>query len=54
MTYDQLKNTVKKTIKKIKKENYLNIMNYAYNTSSTRKINKTVSNRRKKIKNYKD
>jgi len=54
MTYEQLKNTVKKTIKKIKKENYLNIMNYAYKIPSTRKINKTVSNRRKKIKNYKD
>ena len=54
MTYEELKNVVKKTIKKIKKASYLNIMNYAYKTQNTRKVNKTVSNRRKKSKYYKD
>ena len=47
MTYEEPKNAVKKTIKKIKKGSYLNIMNYAYKTQNTRKIKETISNRRK-------
>ncbi len=53
VTFINLKIALKKSIRKIKKENYLNYMKYAYRTHQS-KIIKNNSTRKRKLKNYKN
>ena len=51
--YQQLENNVDKAIEKVKKENYKNYFEYAYNLKEGYELKKKPSTRRRKLKIYK-
>jgi len=51
--YQQLENNVDKAIEKIKKENYKNYFEYAYNLKEGTDLQRKPSTRRRKLKIYK-
>ena len=53
VTFTNLKIILKKSIRKIQKENYLNYMKYAYRKNQL-KIITNYSTRKRKLKNYKN
>jgi transposase len=53
-TFSELKNSVGKSIRQIPKKSYNNYLKYAYNDKETRKFEEKTSNRRLKLKRYKD
>ncbi len=54
MTFNELKKSVKKSIKKIPHECYLNYMKYAYKNRNVRKYKEKSSTRRRVLKKYKN
>ena len=51
--YQQLENNVDKAIEKVKKENYKNYFEYAYNLKEGYELKRKLSTRRRKLKIYK-
>jgi hypothetical protein len=54
LRFNELKETVKKAIKNVKKENYKNYFNNAYNKDIYKNYVKKESTLKRKLKNYKD
>ena len=53
LTFDKIKKSVERSIKKIKKRNYKNYFNYTYNNQEYRKLTKGISTLHRKPKIYK-
>ena len=53
LTFDKIKKSVERSIKKINKRNYKNYFNYTYNNQKYRKLTKGVSTLHRKPKIYK-
>ena len=53
LTFDKIKKSVERSIKKIKRRNYKNYFNYTYNNQEYRKLIKGVSTLHRKPKIYK-
>lgn len=52
MSYEELKNHVKKCIRKIPKQSYLNYMKYAYKTKNIRKVLDKPFSKKRQLKTY--
>ena len=53
ISFNEVKQNVKQSIKKIKKKNYHNYMNYAYKNKEIRIITTKKSTKRRDLKQYK-